>query len=154
MEPIFYHFLKSSSVPASEEEVADGFLHALAKKTKPAIGPPPVGQMVGTPYPILHGQPREKFDLGRGQVGRLGSVYPALYVFPHNVVFSVHLKRKSRMMDQSSINCRRCSKVKLGAILILRTQASAWRASQNFHVFREIIIIITVIPSSSTPLSL
>jgi hypothetical protein len=100
LEPIFYHFPKSSSVPASEEEVVDGFLHALAKRTTPAIGPPLVGQTASNPYPILHGQPREKFDLGRGpgfphrklhggvddakelgQVGGLGSVYPALCVF-------------------------------------------------------------------------
>ena len=40
LEPIFYHFSKFSSVPASEEEVVDGFLHALAKRTKPAIGHP------------------------------------------------------------------------------------------------------------------
>ena len=86
-------------------------MHVLAKRTKPAIGPPPVGQTVSSPNPILHGQPREKFDLGRGpglphrklhggaddaeklgQVGGFGSVYPALCVFPHDVVFGVRLK--------------------------------------------------------------
>ncbi|EMS63651.1 Mitochondrial inner membrane protein OXA1 [Triticum urartu] len=140
---------KRSSVPASEE-VVDGFLHALAKRTKPTIGPPPVGQIANSTYPILHGQPREKFDLGRAQAFHTASsmgewtmsknwakwvnlaVYISLCVFSHNVVFGVHLKRKVADGGPKLNKLSNMFEGELGSDLDLANPSIISRASRSF----------------------
>jgi hypothetical protein len=102
---------------AMDEEVVDRFRVLFAKRTKPTIWPPSLGQPVGRPNPSLVDKPCKKFHLwwcpcfpyclvhrrdgGSDEVqliSRLGRVLPIRRKLPRDVV--LHLRVKVDVRDK------------------------------------------------------